>query len=258
MTDQDIPSEPNNEIVNNTKLDIDEIIKLATAHKEEGNQEFKSANFAQAIDLYTQAIDLLQPSAPALPKPPPYQPKHNRKDKENPEEPPPPPPPEEPEAPLSPDIQQLCELLATCLGNRAACHMNLKHFDSTITDCTDALKRKPKYLKLLLRRAEAAEQLAQGFISTNDACEACSKLQMAVEDYKEALKLDSNQPQVRIKLSKLEPMLAVWSEKMKDEMLDKLKGVGNFFLGKLGLSLDNFQTTRDPSTGNMNIQFVNK
>ena len=39
------------------------------------------------------------------------------------------------------------------------------------------------------------------------------------------------------------------------QMLGKLKGVGNFLLGKIGLSLDNFETTQDPATGSYSINF---
>lgn len=39
-------------------------------------------------------------------------------------------------------------------------------------------------------------------------------------------------------------------------MLGKLKDMGNWLLGKVGLSLDNFQTTKDPATGNVSIQFT--
>lgn len=40
------------------------------------------------------------------------------------------------------------------------------------------------------------------------------------------------------------------------QMLGKLKDMGNWLLGKVGLSLDNFQTTKDPATGNVSIQFT--
>lgn len=44
-------------------------------------------------------------------------------------------------------------------------------------------------------------------------------------------------------------------EKMKAEMLEKLKGFGNTILGKFGLSTDNFQMVQDPNTGSYNINF---
>jgi hypothetical protein len=45
------------------------------------------------------------------------------------------------------------------------------------------------------------------------------------------------------------------TEKMKAEMLDKLKGFGNTILGKFGLSTDNFQMVQDPTTGSYSINF---
>ena len=44
-------------------------------------------------------------------------------------------------------------------------------------------------------------------------------------------------------------------EKEKKEMIDKLKDLGNFVLGKVGLSLDNFKVEQNPETGSYNIQF---
>jgi hypothetical protein len=46
------------------------------------------------------------------------------------------------------------------------------------------------------------------------------------------------------------------TEKMKAEMLDKLKGFGNTILGKFGMSTDNFQVVQDPQSGSYNINFV--
>lgn len=45
------------------------------------------------------------------------------------------------------------------------------------------------------------------------------------------------------------------NEKLKEEMLGKLKDVGNKILGKFGMSLDNFKMEQDPATGGYSIKF---
>ena len=41
----------------------------------------------------------------------------------------------------------------------------------------------------------------------------------------------------------------------QDEMLGKLKELGNSLLGKFGMSLDNFKAVKDPATGSYSISF---
>ena len=45
------------------------------------------------------------------------------------------------------------------------------------------------------------------------------------------------------------------NEKLKQEMLLKLKEVGNKILGKLGMSVDNFKMVQDPATGGYSIKY---
>jgi len=42
-----------------------------------------------------------------------------------------------------------------------------------------------------------------------------------------------------------------------EEMLGKLKELGNSVLGYFGMSLDNFAMAKDPSTGSYNLQYNN-
>ena len=41
----------------------------------------------------------------------------------------------------------------------------------------------------------------------------------------------------------------------QEEMLGKLKDLGNTLLGKFGMSLDNFKAVKDPQTGSYSISF---
>ena len=54
---------------------------------------------------------------------------------------------------------------------------------------------------------------------------------------------------------RLERVVKEKQEKMKDEMLGKLKDLGNSLLGKFGMSLDNFQMKQDPATGSYSVNF---
>jgi len=73
---------------------------------------------------------------------------------------------------------------------------------------------------------------------------------------KKVLELDPDNNNASHKaLRRLEVMLKAQQEKEKEEMLAKMKDVGNKLLGKLGLSLDNFNLQPNANGGysiNMN------
>jgi hypothetical protein len=56
-------------------------------------------------------------------------------------------------------------------------------------------------------------------------------------------------------VAELTPVVQERQEKMKEEMLGKLKDLGNTILGKFGMSLDNFKAEKDPDTGSYSIKF---
>ena len=56
-------------------------------------------------------------------------------------------------------------------------------------------------------------------------------------------------------IPRLEKLSAAKLEEQKEEMLGKLKDLGNSVLGRWGMSLDNFKAEKDPNTGSYNISF---
>nr|CAB3465701.1 unnamed protein product [Digitaria exilis] len=115
-----------------------------------------------------------------------------------------------------------------------------KH-DETIKECTKALELNPSYLKALIRRAEAHEKLEH--------------YEEAIADLKKVIELDPSNQQAKRSLFRLEPLAAEKREKMKEEMIGKLKDLGNSVLGRFGMSVDNFKAVKDPNTGSYSIQF---
>ncbi|CAO3698487.1 unnamed protein product [Rhizopus stolonifer] len=141
---------------------------------------------------------------------------------------------------------------AIYFSNMAACHMKLDEYKEAKEKCTQALTSDPTYSKALLRRAQANEKLA-----------TYSALSDALEDYKQLKTMALNN---RYTLNECDRAQRELPEKIKrqmnqekEEMMGKLKEVGNTLLGKFGLSTDNFQFSQDPSgTGGYSVNFVNK
>ncbi|KAF0746099.1 hypothetical protein AaE_008262, partial [Aphanomyces astaci] len=130
---------------------------------------------------------------------------------------------------------------AVYFSNRAACLLHLGRPEESIEDCTMAITSSPKYVKAYMRRSQAYEKL--------------DKMDEALQDVKAVLEIDATIPSAIDAEKRLSAVVAERQEKMKAEMLDKLKGFGNTILGKFGLSTDNFQMVQDPTTGSYNINF---
>lgn len=119
--------------------------------------------------------------------------------------------------------------------------MHIGRTEESVDDCTQAVTLSPTYVKAILRRAEAFEKM--------------DKLEEALADYDAVLKIDPMVPSAVQNHGRLKKIVHERQEKMKAEMLDKLKGFGNTILGKFGLSTDNFQMVQDPATGSYSVNF---
>lgn len=126
-------------------------------------------------------------------------------------------------------------------ANRAAAKTKLNFKPSAIDDCTKAIEHNPKYLKALLRRAILYEE--------------ADKLDESLEDFKQILELDPDNAEARAAQARLPPKIQERNERMKEEMMGKLKDLGNMILRPFGLSTQNFEMKQDPSTGSYSINF---
>ncbi|XP_051250779.1 tetratricopeptide repeat protein 1 isoform X2 [Dicentrarchus labrax] len=129
---------------------------------------------------------------------------------------------------------------AVLFSNRAAARLHLGLKDQAISDCTRELN--PDYVRALLRRAELYEQT--------------EKLDEALEDYKKVLERDPNQTTARHACMRLPQQIQERNEKLKEEMMSKLKDLGNLVLRPFGLSTNNFQVNQDSDTGSYSINFI--
>ncbi|XP_022781629.1 tetratricopeptide repeat protein 1-like [Stylophora pistillata] len=126
-------------------------------------------------------------------------------------------------------------------ANRAACLVKMEQHKEAIDDCTKALDLDSDYLKVRLRRAQCFEHE--------------DRLEEALEDYQKVFDMDRSSHVAREALMRLPEQIRVKHEKMKEEMMGKLKDLGNVFLRPFGLSTDNFKVQQDPKSGGYSVNF---
>ncbi|KAG2499647.1 hypothetical protein HYH03_002586 [Edaphochlamys debaryana] len=140
------------------------------------------------------------------------------------------------EAPASCSAQR-----SVYFSNLGAANIKQGAFAAAVQHCTAALELEPGYQKALMRRCEAFERL--------------DELDHALTDAKKLLELDPDSAWARAKVAALQPVVDERTEKLKAEMLGKLKDLGNSILGKFGMSVDNFKFDKDPNSGSYSVRF---
>lgn len=134
-------------------------------------------------------------------------------------------------------------------ANRAACHWELGFFDSCVLECSSAVELNAEYAKAYIRRFRAQEKLDKLDEALEDLAKALELLKLeAVDNKKQVGDLEQER-------AKLAARVAERNKQLQEEMLGKLKDMGNMFLGKFGMSLDNFKTEQDPQTGSYSVNF---
>ena len=113
--------------------------------------------------------------------------------------------------------------------------------EQAIQNCTKAIDLDPQYLKALVRRAQLYEEV--------------DKLEDALKDFQSVVEIDPRHFEANAAVRRLPPKIEEKNEKMKQEMFDNLKKLGNMVLNPFGLSTDNFKMEQNAETGGDNIQF---
>jgi len=129
---------------------------------------------------------------------------------------------------------------AVLYANRGQMKRVLGLNDHAVKNCTKAVELNPQYLKALLRRAEIYEET--------------DKLDEALKDYQTVLTIEPKHVAANKAVRSLPAKIEERNEKMKAEMIDNLKKLGNMVLNPFGLSTENFKMEQNES-GSYNIQF---
>lgn len=144
--------------------------------------------------------------------------------------------------------EQIRNLRSIIYANVAATHLRLLQYKQAVQACNQSLIDQPTYIKALYRRAQANEEIG-----------GWAGLSSAIQDYQSLLKdkdlPSATRPSITAALHRLQPQADQAAQKEKDEMLDKLKGLGDSLLGNFGLSTKNFQFTQQEG-GGYSMNFV--
>ncbi|KAJ1653090.1 hypothetical protein IWQ61_006714 [Dispira simplex] len=137
---------------------------------------------------------------------------------------------------------------AILYANVAACQLKLEDYLDAVESCSDALALNPAYTKARFRRAQAWEHIG-----------TASTLADAVGDYRILCEtVEENPAKQKLWVEKMhlaQTRLDQVREREKEQMLGQLKNLGNSLLGRVGMSLDDFQSVQDPVTKQTSFQF---
>ncbi|CAG9136677.1 unnamed protein product [Plutella xylostella] len=125
--------------------------------------------------------------------------------------------------------------------NRSAAKMKLTKYSDAVKDCSKAIELDDKYVKAYIRRAQSYE--------------ASDKLDEALADWQKILEFDPSHKDAKVATIRLPPLIEERNEKLKTEMMGKLKDLGNMILKPFGLSTENFKLEQDPESKGYKINF---
>ena len=229
--DSDLVTEPANEEEELSAEEIEERRIKCNQFKQEGNEKFKEKCLDEAINLYSKAIDLCPLSdikersilfnnrAAA------YFHKDGELSEQTNEE----------------EVNEVDE--KDELGETECTVKKESWLEKCVADCTTSIDLNPSYVKPYLKRAQANRKIGK------------ENLDKALEDYEMVLKIDPSIKESYSAINELKVEIDKRNEELKNEMIGKLKDLGNVVLNKFGLSTDNFQMVKNPETGSYSINF---
>ena len=139
--------------------------------------------------------------------------------------------------------QLVCER-SVLHSNRSAALIHCNRLDEALEDSNAAIDLNPDYVKAILRRAQMYRQI-------ND------KLDDSLKDYQRVLELDPNCTEAVVACDQLKTEIIERNERLKTEMMSKLKDLGNLVLRPFGLSTDNFKLSQNADNGGYSVNFQN-
>ena len=126
-------------------------------------------------------------------------------------------------------------------SNLAAAKDHLEAHEEAIAFCSEALALTANHTKALIRRAKLYRK--------------CDKLDESLKDYEQYHNLVPDDRDASRTIYELKRDIEIRNEKMKTEVLGKLKDLGNMVLKPFGLSTDNFNLVQNPENGSYSVNF---
>jgi len=237
-TSETSDAEPRRRIEIDYDLDFRPPLVRMTEWKKKGNDFFRERNYHEAIVTYSRGLDIktekeeaaaAQDAGVENEEVAAAQDATVEKEQEQEE--------------LSAEDISIRLMRSQLFSNRAACFLSLKDWHMAVKDSTEALKLEPNYVKALTRRGTAQEAL--------------NKYEEALKDFKRVMELEPRNFAVLKKIPGLEQKRKEQFEKQKEEMITKLKGMGNWVLNKFGMSVDDFEAKQGPD-GSWSVGMKNK
>ncbi|PWN47506.1 FMN-linked oxidoreductase [Violaceomyces palustris] len=200
---------------------LKEALDQARRGKERANLEFSKGRHDSALGIYLDSLQQL----------PPEDEEGGTSQEEG----------RDPTDPLLPLLhQEIKDLKAILYSNLSACYQHNLDWENSKRVCEISLKLKPDYPKTLNRRARANEELG-----------GLSNLTQALQDYEKLIEHHQDLPGDFIqtlesqKIPELKRRIQEASTREREELMSKLRSIGDGILGRFGLSCDNFKVTRN-------------